>query len=143
MSSNNSTVSHICIIKTVEKEHQLCQICFFIGHSSDNCQKASQMSCKSCSQQHSTDACNFQVYFSCSTKVCLTSKSGLTASMSLQDVKINENGECTRVLFNNGSELTLVRNSFCFEQDYPRVPMSYSILGVGGVVKDYTAGLDG
>ena len=63
--------------------------------------------------------------------------------MSLQDVRISDSGECARVLFDNGSELTLVRNSFCIERAYPRVPISYVVCGVGGIVKYYTAGKDG
>ena len=39
--------------------------------------------------------------------------------------------------------MTLVRNSFCFEHGYPRVPQSYSIYGVGGQVNHYVAGEDG
>ena len=47
------------IIKTEEKEHELCRICFYIGHSMANCKLVTKMSCDHCKQNHSSDACKF------------------------------------------------------------------------------------
>ena len=102
----------------MEAKHKLCNICFYIGHSMAKCNHASKMKCEHCSQNHSSDACKFQAFFSCSVRAA-----SIGGGMSLQDVPIDsKSGEVARVLFDNGSQMTLVRNSFCFEHGYPRVP---------------------
>ena len=64
--------------------------------------------------------------------------------MSLQDVVVDKaSRKEARVLFDNGSQMTLVKNSFCIEQGYPCQPQSYSIIGVRGNVQHYNAGEDG
>ena len=65
--------------------------------------------------------------------------------MSLQDVRVDElNTNSTgRTLFDGGSQLTLVNNSFAREQKFGKINASYSLQGIGGTVNHYQSGKDG
>ena len=76
------------IIKTVEAEHKHCIICFYIGHNMAKCNHAVH-----CSQNYSSDACEFQAFFSCSVRAA-----SIGGGMSLQDIPIDSNGEVASLI---------------------------------------------
>ena len=64
--------------------------------------------------------------------------------MSLKDVVVDKaSWKAACVLFNNRSQMTLARNSFCRKQGFPYKCQDYSIIGVRGDAQHYTAGIDG
>ena len=63
--------------------------------------------------------------------------------MYLQDVCVDqETGETARVLFDGGSQLTLVSNDFATSHGYTSKPEDYFIQGIGGTIEVYKAGID-
>ena len=62
--------------------------------------------------------------------------------MCLQDVHINRN-TIAHVLFDNGSKITLIRESFAQDNSLPFEAASYTLAGVGGQAVTYHAGKNG
>ena len=48
-----------------------------------------------------------------------------------------------RTLFDGGSQLTLVNNSFAREQNFSKINATYSMQGIGGTINHYQSGKDG
>ena len=54
--------------------------------------------------------------------------------MNLQDLPVPRNKDLkAHVLFNNGAQTTLIRDSFGFQAGWPYEAASYTLAGVGGL----------
>ena len=62
--------------------------------------------------------------------------------MCLQDIPLNSNVKA-HVMFDNGSELTLVSSIFTKRNNLPFEEATYTLAGVGGQDITYKAGEDG
>ena len=59
----------------------------------------------------------------------------------MQDIELKRGPRgliTVRVLFDNGSEVTLVRNAFAKKAGYKWQPATYTLAGVGGQAQTYT-----
>ena len=60
----------------------------------------------------------------------------------MQDIEIKHGSQgviTVCVLFNNGSEVTLVRNKLCKRARFKFQPATYTLVGVGGKAQTFTA----
>ena len=62
--------------------------------------------------------------------------------MCLQDIPINQSTKA-HVMFDNGSELTLVSSFFAKRNNLPYEDTTYTLAGVGGTATTYNAGEGG
>ena len=124
----------------------ICKICSNIGHKSTRCFNRASYVCENsnCGQVHIKEMCTFQPYITgCLQHISEPLPWG--GGMSLQDVRVDElNTNSTgRTLFDGGSQLTLVNNTFAREQKFGKINASYSLQGIGGTVNHYQSGKDG
>ena len=57
--------------------------------------------------------------------------------MSLQDVPVHKSSIKARVMFDKGSEITLVSDSFARKNNLPYEPATYTLAGIGGKATTY------
>ena len=106
----------------------LCKFCTSWLHNSSN--SDAKGTCKSCNYSHARGACALQSLASCAsigikmTKLCV------------QDVPVISNSRCkkgditARVLFDSGSQTTLVRNKFAEQAGWSYSKAQYSLAGI-------------
>ena len=122
-------------IKALKAKTDVCGQCSGIGHKTANC-NIKNVSCKSCNKAHLSNICADQKLFTC----CSSMISAATR-MSVQDVPVQSmffQAEA-RVLFDNGSEISLARNEFCQSQGFSYETVNYGLVGVGGNIEEYSS----
>ena len=111
----------------------LCKICTSWLHDSSDCNFKG--TCKFCNLSHARGACALQSLASCA------SIGIKMAKLCIQDVPVVSNsrpkkGEITaRVLFDSGSQTTLVRNKFAEQAGWSYSKAQYSLAGIGSIAK--------
>ena len=63
--------------------------------------------------------------------------------MSLQDIPIKTSSSKARVMFDNGSEITLVSSFFAKKNNLPFKEATYTLAGVGSKATTYNSGENG
>ena len=63
--------------------------------------------------------------------------------MSLQDIPIKNSSSKAPVMFNNGSEITLVSSFFTKRNNLPFKEATYTLAGVGSKATTYNSGENG
>ena len=63
--------------------------------------------------------------------------------MSLQDVPVHNSSIKARVMFDNGSEITLVSNSFARKNNLTYEPATYTLAGIGSKATTYDSNNNG
>ena len=109
--------------------------CSAWSHMSEVCYW--KQNCNKCNEVHINDLCNLKKFFSCS----LSCNKG-SCMMSLQDIPIKNSSIKARVMFDNGSEITLVSSFFTKKNNLPFEEATYTLVGVGSKATTYNSGED-
>ena len=111
----------------------LCKICTSWLHDSSDCDLKG--TCKLCNLSHARGACALQSLASCASIGIKMTK------LYVQDVPVISNSRCkkgditARVLFDLGSQTTLVRNKFAEQAGWTYSKAQYSLAGIGSTAK--------
>ena len=79
--------------------------------------------------------CDIKKYFSCS----MSARSN-SCLMSLQDIPLHKSRSLAQLIFNNGSEVTLVSSIFAKKNHLPQEEASYTLAGIGSSPTSYSNG---
>ena len=120
-------------LKMKAKVKMLCKFCTSWLHDSSEC--TIKGTCKFCNLPHAKGACALQSLVSCA-----SSGSGLT-KLCVQDFTVISNPRCkrgviiARILFDSGSQTTLVTNKFAEQAGWTYSKARYTLAGIGKKAK--------
>merc|ERR1712089_41533 len=113
----------IANVKT--KFKKICNICYGWTHEASDC-NYNKVICSKCNGNHFYDTCELQQFISCASLGSSVSK------LCVQDIPasvISEPNRNARVLFDNGSQTTLVRDQFAEQAGWSYTKAQYTSLG--------------
>merc|ERR1712114_131917 len=93
------------MVNKLKEKHPVCSKCSGWSHKTEACNWKG--SCSKCNEVHIQDLCTIKKFLSCS-----LSSGNNCCLMSLQDVPVHNSIVKACVMFDNGSEINLVSNSF-------------------------------
>ena len=121
------------MIKKIKVKNPVCSKCSSWSHKGEDCNW--KTNCPKCNEVHINDMCTLKKFFSCS----VSAKSN-ACYMSLQDIPVHNSNNKARVMFDNGSEITLVSNFFTKKNNLPFEEATYTLAGIGSNPTTYNNG---
>ena len=109
------------------KIENICSVCSSWTHKTSDC-KFSGIKCSKCGGHHFNDVCEIGKFVSCATVGSSLSK------LCVQDIPASvasEPDRKVRVLFDLGSQTTLVRDKFAEQAGWSYTTAQYSLAGIG------------
>ena len=123
------------MVKKIKTKHPVCVKCSSWYHKTQDC--TWKLNCTKCGEVHLNDLCSLKKFFTCS----LSTKG--SCMMSLQDVPVKDSPTKARIMFDNGSKLTLVSSFFAKKNNFSYEEATYTISGVGGAETTFNSGNKG
>merc|ERR1711895_210602 len=122
---SNTKKQYITNVKN--KFKKLCNICYGWTHEVSDC-RYNKVVCSKCNGNHFYDTCDLQQFVSCASFGSSMSK------LCVQDIPVSVDSKFdknARVLFDNGSQTTLVRDHFAEQAGWSYTKAQYTLAGIG------------
>ena len=124
------------MVKKLKSKHPVCAKCSSWSHQTEACNWRGN--CSKCNEVHIQDLCSFKKFL-----VCSLSTGNNCCLMSLQDIPVCNSSIKARVMFDNGSEITLVSNSFAKKNNLPFERATYTMAAMGSKPTTYDSSKNG